>query len=317
MTTCIGRMLPCVFWVIVSACGGKETPLPKAAADVPDVIVPPQGVGGWNLQVEAVLGRESNAPVAFSLRIAGDLWSLSFPANGILPGMQLRVAPGRITLVDPGTARRARLSGRRFDPLGDSGFHTTVFSGPVQQKPDGSWNLRFFARTPEGGSSFHELDLIPGRARQFPPVRDVSSFLLRRLPVQLPACVLDIPVSRWEWRDFRGTRTGISRFTILGGHPARLMPEDLMHDIPGHAARSPLEILPRAVQDPHSRLPLVATGERSGLLFVNGSPRGILIPGQLAAPGLPVAEIQLIPLLGGVSVWEGTIRGSHVWTISR
>lgn len=309
--------IPFTLALAIAACSSPQraqvaAPNPES---LPEILIPLEGTDGWHLRMEAVLGDERNAPISFDLRIAGDLWAMVFPANGILPGMQLRAAPGSLTLLDPATSRCARLRGR-FEPLSEPSLRSVRFSRQMHRLPDGSWSIRYFGRLPDGLSSTHELVLVPGASDSFPPVRDVAAFLMRRPPMDLPPQILDMPISRWEWRENFQRKTGFSRFSILQAHETRILQEDLASSIAGYALHDPPDLLPKAAVDARSPRPLVTSGERSGLLFVNRMPHGLLVPGQLTAPGVLVAEIQLIPLLGGLPIWEGTVRGPHVWTIS-
>lgn len=288
----------------------------EGTSNVQEPILPVQGVPGWDLQIEAVLGRATNESMMFQLRIASEMWTMLFPANAILPGMQLRAGFGVLTIVDPATVRMARLVGRRFDPLQDPHFPCgSSLAGPIQRYLDGSWTLRFFGKLSNTTSALLELKLQPGEIGRFPTVREVVSFLSRRFCVELPPAVYDMPVMRWEWREKRNAREGFSRFTILQAQPTRLLQEDVTHNIAGYTLHTPFDVLPKLVQDLGSTFPVVTVMQRSGIVFVNQTPRSLLIPGQLFALGVPIAEIQLIPLLGGIPVWEGTIRGPHVWTL--
>lgn len=309
------------FALLLCSCGTKQAQPQHSmqlefTSNAQEPIIPVQGVPGWDLLVEAVLGRATNESLMFQLRIAGEMWTMSFPANSILPGMQLRAGFGVLTIVDPATARMARLVGRRFDPLLDPHLPCgSSLAGPILRHPDGSWMLRFFGNLPNTASGLLELKLQPGEVGRFPTVREVVSFLSRRFCVELPAAVYDMPVMRWEWREKRNAREGISHFTILQAQPTRLLQEDITHTIAGYTMHTPFDVLPKLVQDVGSAFPVVAVMQRSGIVFVNQTPRSMLIPGQLFALGIPTAEIQLIPLLGGIPVWEGTIRGPHVWTL--
>jgi hypothetical protein len=87
--------------------------------------------------------------------------------------------------------------------------------------------MRFFGRMPDADPALLELALVPGDAGRFPAVRDVAAFVMRQLPVELPPAVLEMPISRWEWRERAHALRELSRFTLCRqGRPVSLKEDE-------------------------------------------------------------------------------------------
>jgi hypothetical protein len=315
------RLLLLAAWstlLALPACGSREsTGAAGAAGTLPlETIVPPEGLPGWSLQLEAVLGDEQNEAVRFEVRVGPGFWNLMFPSNGVLPGMHVRVAGRRRVLVDPATSRYARLTGRRQDFLGLPDPLSTSFQ--VQRHGDASMRIRYTVLLPGGFSAWHELELALDPTGTGPTVGDLAGFLMAPLPARLPQAALDLAVSQWTWRDADRGRTGFSRFRILRAERIALHREDLIQDFPKYALRPLTDLLPGAV---------AAVGGQRGLWVQSTGPMGILFVDAKLHSFLPLkrpvylgpreaAQVMVVPVLGGVPGWKGTVRGQDVWTIS-
>jgi len=298
------------------SCGGGGTAAPAGAGGIPplETIVPPEGLSGWSIQFEAILGDEHNEPVRFEVRVGPGFWNLLFPSNGILPGMHLRVAGRRRVLVDPATSRYARLVGSRMDFLGIA--DALPASSQVERQSDGTVRIRYSILHPAGHSSRHELELVPDQTGSAPTVRDIASFITAPLPVRIPGSLLELNVAEWTWRSAERGRTGFSRFQILRSEPVALQREDLIQDFPRYTLRSLPELLPGAQSSDGRRGTWVQSTGPMGVLFVDTKLHSFLpLKRPVYLGPREAAEVMVVPVLGGIPGWKGTVRGPDVWTI--
>ena len=308
-----------LLWILsltAAACGPRENVAPPApAGPAPlEAIVPPEGLSGWSLLLEAVLGDEHHDALNLEVKAGPGFWTLLFPSNGVLPGMQVRVAGARRVLVDPATSRYARLTGPRHDILGlPEPLPTTT---ELSRAEDGTVRIRATVMRSRGFSSWHELELVPDPAGNGPTARDLSELLTAPLPLRLPPSVLELPIAAWTWRHASRGRTGQSRFQILRADPVALLREDLMQDFPRYSLRQLAELLPGAQTSDGRRGAWVMSSGPMGILFVDGHLHGFLPVRRPVYLGpRELVEVSVVPVLGGPPLWKGTVRGSDVWTI--
>jgi hypothetical protein len=322
----------------VCACGARDAPPPPAAGVPPlETIVPPEGLPGWSLHLETVLGDEDNEAVRFEIRVGPGFWNLLFPSNGVLPGMHVRVAGRRRVLVDPATARYARLTGQRQDLLGmpdplPASFQVLrTMDGPgrAMENPgrpgEGQVRIRYTLLHPTNFSSWHELELVPDPMGSGPTLGDLAGFITAPVPVRLPQDQLELRISEWTWRSAVRGRTGFSRFRILRAERMAMQREDLIQDFPKYSLRPLSDLLPGADRADFPG-PDRAVGSKGAWVQSTG-PMGILFVDAKLHSFLPLkrpvylgpresAEVMVVPLLGGVPGWKGTVRGTDVWTIA-
>ena len=307
-------LLACL--VLIPACGpGDAPPPPVPAGDPPlETIVPPEGLPGWSLQLEASLGAEEHKTLRFKVHAKTSFWNLLFPSNGVLPGMQVRVSGVRRVLIDPATSRYARITGARQDFLG-LGEARPMISWH-ERAGDGTARLRFTVLHPDGFSSWHELTLVPDPTGQGPVLRDLAELITAPLPVRLPSALLDLSLASWTWRHARDGRKGFSRFRILRAEPMPLLREDLIQDFPKYSLRPLNDLLPGAqTSDGRTGAWLQSEGP-IGILFVDDRVLGFLPPKRPVYLGPHnTARVAVVPLLGAPPRWTGTVRGPDVWTI--
>ncbi|PKN22126.1 MAG: hypothetical protein CVU65_15595 [Deltaproteobacteria bacterium HGW-Deltaproteobacteria-22] len=317
-------------WIILAvllpltACGARDNATPAAAGVPPlETIVPPEGLPGWSVQLEAVLGDARNEAVHFEVRVGPGFWNLLFPSNGVLPGMHVRVSGRRRVLVDPATSRYARLTGQRQDFLGMPDPLPASFQ--VRRPEDGPVRIRYTLLHPADFSSWHELELVPDPMGSGPTVGDLAGFITAPLPVRLPQDQLDLRISEWTWRSADRRRTGFSRFRILRAERVAMQREDLIQDFPKYSLRPLPDLLPGA--DRADFPGADRANRRKGVWVQSTGPMGILFVDAKMHSFLPLkrpvylgpresAEVMVVPLLGGVPGWKGTVRGLDVWTIA-
>ncbi len=301
---------------LTTACGPRDTPAaPVPAGDPPlETIVPPEGLPGWSLHLEAILGAEEHEALRFEARAGVGFWNLLFPSNGVLPGMQVRVAGPRRVLVDPATSRYARITGARQDFLGLG--EVLPAASLLERDDDGTVRLRFTVLRPKGFSSWHELTLVPDPTGQGPALRELTELITAPLPSRLPASLLDLSVASWTWRHAHGHRRGLSRFRILRAEPMALLREDLVQDFPKYSLRPLSDLLPGSqASDGRPGAWLQSEGP-IGILFVDDRVQGFLPPKRPVYLGpRTTVHVAVVPLLGAAPRWVGTVRGPDVWTI--
>ncbi len=306
-------------WILLLtavACGPRETvaPPPPAGEAPLEAIVPPEGLSGWSLLLEAVLGEDGNDALHLEVKVGPGFFTLLFPSNGVLPGMQVRAAGARRVLVDPATSRYARLTGARQDFLGlPEPLPTTT---ALTREEDGTVRIRATVLLPHGLSSWHELTLTIDPAGLGPPVRELLGLLTAPVPLRLPPSVLELPLASWTWRHASHGRTGQSRFHILRAEPVALQRGDLVQDFPRYSLRQLPDLLPGAQASDGRRGAWVISSGPMGILFVDGRLHGFLpVRRPLYLGPRELVEVMVVPVLGGPPVWRGTVRGPDVWTI--
>ncbi|MBU1069841.1 hypothetical protein KJ975_09775 [Myxococcota bacterium] len=309
-------------WIILAvllpltACGPRDNAAPAAAGVPPlETIVPPEGLPGWSVQLESVLGDARNEAVHFEVRVGPGFWNLLFPSNGVLPGMHVRVSGRRRVLVDPATSRYARLTGQRQDFLGMPDPLPASFQ--VRRPEDGPVRIRYTLLHPADFSSWHELELVPDPMGSGPTVGDLAGFITAPLPVRLPQDQLDLRISEWTWRSAERGRTGFSRFRILRAERMAMQREDLIQDFPKYSLRPLPDLLPGADRADGRKGAWVQSTGPMGILFVDAKLHSFLpLKRPVYLGPQESAEVMVVPLLGGVPGWKGTVRGLDVWTIA-
>ena len=302
--------------LLLVACGTRAPSDAAGPSGTPplETIVPPEGLPGWSVQLQATLGDERNEAVRFEVRVGPGFWNLLFPANGILPGMHLRVAGRRRVLVDPATSRYARLTGARNDFLGAPDPRPASLQ--LTRREDGTARIRYTLLHPTGGSSWHELELVPDPTGAGPTVGELAGFIMAPLPVRLPQSVLELNVAQWTWRSADRARTGFSRFRVLGAEPVALFREDLLQDFPKYSLRPLPDLLPGAESADGRRGTWVQSTGPMGILYVDTKLHSFLpLKRPIFVGPREAAEVMVVPVLGGVPFWKGMVRGPDVWTI--
>ncbi len=304
----------CILTLSLVTCTKETGPGPGSGVLVEEIILPPEGLPAWSLQMELVAGHPENEALMLEARVSPHAWILVFPVNGILPGMQLRFSGQKRTLVDMATSRTVPLGGARTDIVG-SAFH-----GPAAlslSRVGDQLQLAYSMMQAGGFSSRLVLTLNPA-GPEWPTVKEILPLISLVARVRIPPEVLEQPVMGWHWRIHSAGQSGFAGIRILQARPATLQKEDLRHDPPQFRTARLTEVLPQMEGEAKTKGPLVESRHRPGILYVNRKPHVVLGTSRPVFLGeIPFAHVMLVPLAGGLPIAEQTVRGHDVWTFTR